>query len=79
VWISEETAIVFPSGIFRLVVIPAECLPSTTSWIFKYSYIFLTMEKYVGVIFDSSITWRILAEMQEAKACRTPTRVCFLF
>jgi hypothetical protein len=35
--------------------------------------------KYLGVIFDKRITWRLHIEMIEAKAFRTFIRICSLF
>jgi hypothetical protein len=35
--------------------------------------------KYLGVIFDKRITWRLHIEMIEAKAFRTFIRICCLF
>jgi hypothetical protein len=40
---------------------------------------FLNLVKYLAVLFDKVITWRLLIEMIEAKAFRTFIRVYSLF
>jgi hypothetical protein len=40
---------------------------------------FVNHVKYLGVIFDKRITWRLHIEMIEAKAFRTFIRIYFLF
>jgi hypothetical protein len=40
---------------------------------------FLNNVKYLGVIFDKRVTWRLHIEMIEAKAFRTFIRAYFLF
>jgi hypothetical protein len=40
---------------------------------------FVNQVKYLGIIFDTKITWRLHTEMIEAKAFRTFIRVYSLF
>jgi hypothetical protein len=40
---------------------------------------FVNRVKYLGVIFDKRIIWRLYIEMTEAKAFRTFIRIYFLF
>jgi hypothetical protein len=40
---------------------------------------FVNHVKYLGVIFDKRITWRLQIDMIEAKSLRTFIRVCSLF
>jgi hypothetical protein len=40
---------------------------------------FVSSIKYLGVIFDKKVTWRLHIEMIEAKACRTFVRIYSLF
>jgi hypothetical protein len=40
---------------------------------------FVNSVKYLGVIFDKKVTWRLQIEMIEAKAFRTFITIYFLF
>jgi hypothetical protein len=40
---------------------------------------FVNSVKYLGVIFDKKVTWRLHIKMIEAKAFRTFIRIYFLF
>jgi hypothetical protein len=45
----------------------------------RWNILFVSHVKYLGVIFDKRITWRLHIEMIEAKAFRTFIRIYYLF
>jgi hypothetical protein len=53
--------------------------PRSSTYIERMEYPFVNHVKYLGVIFDKRITWRLHLEMLEAKAFRTFIRIYSVF